>query len=186
MNSEDFPVDRNDLLRLAADALAEDWASYGGPFEHLGVGAVDFRHQLALIREDSELLDFVLRGIGLYTHDEVREPQEDRPVWFPLSRDQENEKAARHELAIAQSALEESLKRHRDLIAAGADSGAGLEHAIQLERIRANPGLREKVLTALEFYRGTIKVAGQKRTVWFRWQPGDPPTAFTPELSKPG
>lgn len=81
---------------------------------------------------------------------------------------------------MAQSAVEERLRQHRKLIRPYGDGGAGLDRAIQVDRIRANPALREKVLRALEFYSGTIKIRRENRTVWFRWQPGDPPTAFSP------
>jgi hypothetical protein len=179
MTSDDLPVSRADLLRPAADALAEDWTSYDGPLERLGPGSVDFRHQLALIRDDAELLIHVLRGIGVYTLDDSDGPR-GRSVWMSLDPHQEDHERARHEVAVAQSALEERLQGHRDRIRPHGDGGMGLELAIQLDRIRANPALREKVLHAFEFYRRAIKVRGQDRTVWFRWQPGDPPTAFAP------
>lgn len=174
-----FPVDRNALLVLASDALAEDWGSEGGPLTRLGPGAVDFRQQLAIVRDDTGLLGHVLKGIGLYTFDDAQEPDGRRPVWFELSPDRENAEIARHDLAVAQSALSDKIRKHRELISSFGDGGAGLEHVIQLDRIRSEHSLRESVLPALEFYRRTIRVGEEDRPVWFRWQEGDPPTAFS-------
>lgn len=166
MDKNEVIKERLERLEVAAHALEEDRAFSNEWNTHPDPRPIAYRHQLALIRDDPDLREIVMLGIGMKRPDAAREKPDQRGWWYPQEPAAEHPEAAKSAVSNAHNAMEARLRSYRQLIRLGGDLGEGLQVPLDFARIRRNRSLRESVLAALEFHREEILVDGKRRVAW--------------------